>query len=593
MDQKQENKNNEINNTDNLKSKEENVLETNENKDGIGADVLFTEFRENSVADFFKKNRQMLGLYGKQRTLTTIIHEIVTNSLDACEESGILPDIEVRISEIGKEYYEISVKDNGPGIPENKIGSALGKLLAGTKFHRLVQTRGQQGIGVSGIILFSQITTGKPTKVISGTTKDKTYSLEISIDSKTNSSKITNKHYLDKNYRGLAIKSKFKEITYKKGQNSVDEYLRRTAISNPHANIKFEDPFGDVTEYIRTVKKLPKIPQSVKPHPRGVTVDEVLTFARHSSARKISSYLTNTYDRFGQTAVDNIAKLVHFDLNKDPRKLTWDEAEEIVSAIKETKFIAPNTENLVPIGDSQIEKSLRSIVEPEFLAVNTRKASVYHGGYAFQVEAGIAYGGNAGRVVSKTNTKNEEEKESRASEIIRYANKAPLLFDGGACVITKTAQSVDWKRYGINNFDNAPITVFLNLISVHIPYTSAGKSAIADEEEIITEIKLALMEVARRVGVYIIQKKKDAERQEKRRVFSKYVPYIAEALSSASGCSKELLEKNLLKMVLERLKLDDEQNGIINENNDLKSKLKKESSKAIIKEAEEFSEKEM
>ena len=104
----------------------------------LDADELFTEFKEHSVADFFKKNKQMLGLSGKQRSLTTIIHELVTNSLDACEEAGILPEIEVKLSEIGSEYYEIAVKDNGPGIPEDKIASALGKLLAGTKFHRLV-----------------------------------------------------------------------------------------------------------------------------------------------------------------------------------------------------------------------------------------------------------------------------------------------------------------------------------------------------------------------------------------------------------------------------------------------------------------------
>ena len=308
-------------------------------KDGIDANVLFSEFKEHSVADFFKKNRQMLGLYGKQRTLTTIIHELVTNSLDACEEAGILPEIEVSISEIGDEYYEISVIDNGPGIPENKIGSALGKLLAGTKFHRLVQTRGQQGIGVSGIILFSQITTGKPTKVISGTSKEKAVSLEITIDSKTNSPKITNKVYLDKKFRGTAIKAKFKEIQYKKGQGSVDEYLRRTAISNPHTTITFEDPFKEVTKYERIVKTLPKIPKQVKPHPRGVTVDEMLSLARYSPARKVSSYLTMTYDRFGQTAVNSISKIIHFDINKDPKKLTWEEAEEIVTAIKKLNLL--------------------------------------------------------------------------------------------------------------------------------------------------------------------------------------------------------------------------------------------------------------
>ncbi len=556
--------------------KEETKLKDN-GKDGIDADVLFTEFKEHSVADFFKKNRQMLGLYGKQRTLTTIVHELVTNSLDACEEAGILPDIEVKISEIGDEYYEIGVIDNGPGIPEEKIGSALGKLLAGTKFHRLVQTRGQQGIGVSGIILFSQITTGKPTKVISGTNNGKTVSLEISIDSKTNSPKITDKHYLEKKFRGTAIRSKFKEIQYKKGQSSVDEYLRRTAISNPHATIKFEDPFQEITEYKRSVKVMPKIPTQVKPHPRGVTVDEMVSLARYTQARKVSSYLMQTFDRFGQTAVDNVEKLIHFDINKDPKKLTWEEAEEIVHAIKETKFIAPNTDNLVPIGEEFIEKSLKSIVNPEFCFVYTRKPSVYKGGYAFQVEVGLAYGGNAGRLISieapekPKNAKpkkdkngkiiiEEEEKprEIRASEVIRYANKAPLLFDAGGCAITKTVDSIDWRRYGIQNFDTSPSTVFVNLISVHIPYTSAGKSAIADEEEILTETKLALQDVARRLGTYIIQMRREADKKEKRKVFAKYAPEVVKALVHTTGADGKMLQKNLDKMVLEKLKMDDE-----------------------------------
>lgn len=536
-------------------------------KDGIDANVLFSEFKEHSVADFFKKNRQMLGLYGKQRTLTTIIHELVTNSLDACEEAGILPEIEVKISEIGEEFYEISVLDNGPGIPENKIGSALGKLLAGTKFHRLVQTRGQQGIGVSGIILFSQITTGKPTKVISGTSKEKAVSLEITIDSKTNSPKITNKVYLEKKFRGTAIKAKFKEIQYKKGQGSVDEYLRRTAISNPHATIIFEDPFQEITKYERIIKTLPKIPLQVKPHPKGVTVDEMLSLARYTSARKVSSYLMLTYDRFGQTAVDSIEKMLHFDINKDPKKLTWEEAEEIVAAIKKTKFIAPNTNNLVPIGEEFIEKSLRSIVEPEFCFVYTRKPAVYKGGYAFQIEVAVAFGGNAGRLVSVSSPKaknrkddleqEEDSKEVRVSEVIRYANKSPLLFDAGGCAITKTVQSVDWRRYGILNFESAPVTVFVNLISVHIPYTSAGKSAIADEDEILAEIKLALMDVSRRLGKYIVDKKKEAEKLEKRKVFSKYSPEIVQALSRITGADSKLLQKNLDKMVLEKLKMDD------------------------------------
>lgn len=539
----------------------EKVLEKKEiQRKEVEAEQLFTEFKEHSVADFFKKNKQMLGLSGKQRTLTTIIHELVTNSLDACEEAGILPEIEVSISELGTEYYEISVVDNGPGIPEDKLASAMGKLLAGTKFHRLVQTRGQQGIGVSGIILLSQMTTGKPTKIISGTNKGKTVSMEISIDSKTNTPKVSDKHYLENKFKGLAVKCKFKDLVYKKGQNSVDEYLRRTAIANPHLTLKFQDPNGETTKYTRTVNKLPSIPTAVKPHPRGVTVDEMLTYARHAQARKVNSFLTTTFDRFGQTSVDNVQQLAHFDLNKDPRALTWEEAEDLIKAIKQTKFIAPSTDNLVPIGEDQIKKSLKAIVEPEFLAVVTRKPTVYQGGYAFQVEAGVAYGGKAGRLVSveKTSGKEVITEEVRSSEIIRYANKAPLLFDAGGCAITKTAESVDWKRYGVNNFDTSPITVFVNLISVHIPYTSAGKSAVSDDTDIVNEIKLALMDVSRRVGIYIIEKKREEEKKEKKKVFAKYAPYVVDALVHTTGeKNKELLLKNLSNMVLEKLKMEE------------------------------------
>lgn len=542
-----------------------------ESRKEIGADQLFTEFKEHSVADFFKKNKQMLGLSGKQRTMTTIIHELVTNSLDACEEAGILPDIQVAISELGSEYYEISVTDNGPGIPEDKLASAMGKLLAGTKFHRLVQTRGQQGIGVSGIILLSQMTTGKPTKIISGTNKGKAVSMEILIDSKTNTPKVSDKHHLENKFKGLAIKCKFKDIIYKKGQSSVDEYLRRTAIANPHLILSFQDPFNEVIKYTRTVNKLPNIPTAVKPHPKGLTVDEMLSYARHATgSRKINSFLMTTFDRFGQTSVDNVQSLVHFDLNKDPRALAWEEAEDLIKAIKQTKFIAPSTDNLVPIGEEHIKKSLKSIVEPEFLAVVTRKPTVYQGGYAFQIEAAVAYGGRAGKLISveKTHGKEVVTEEVRASEIIRYANKAPLLFDAGGCSITKTVESVDWKRYGIGNFDTSPITVFVNLISVHIPYTSAGKSAVSDDPDIVGEIKLALMDVARKVGIYIIEKKREEEKKEKKKVFAKYTPYVVDALVHTTGeKNKEFLLKNLNRMVLEKLKMEEQ--GIVSQEDEI------------------------
>ncbi|MFH1751592.1 MAG: DNA topoisomerase VI subunit B [archaeon] len=524
------------------------------------AEEIFKDFKSHSVAEFFKKNKQMLGLYGKIRSLTTIVHETTTNSLDACEEAKILPKIDVKLVEIGEEYYELTSTDNGPGIPKDTIGKALGQLLAGTKFHRLVQTRGQQGIGVSGVILFSQLTTGKPVRIISGTKKGKPISMEITIDTKKNEAKIANEKELSTQFQGLAIKAQFKDILFRKSEQSPEEYLRRTAIANPHAEISFLNPFGEKITFRRTSKEIPEAPIEVQPHPKGITVDEINTMSKYTMAKKTSSFLKQDFDRIGDKAIKELNKLVDFDLNKDPKKLSWSDCEQIVKGFKRISFIAPRLDALRPIGMERIDKSLKSIVKPEFVSVVTRKPSVYSGGFPFQVEVAIAYGGDAGRTSSSgSDTINGEESSGRRGEIMRFANRAPLMFDGGACAITKAINSVEWKRYGVKNFDNAPLTVFVNLLSVHIPYTSAGKTAISDDEEILEELRLALMDAGRKISGFINLKKKIADKTEKKKIFLKYIPEIAESLSKITSEKQKDLEKKLTAMVMEKLRLEEMQ----------------------------------
>lgn len=508
---------------------------------------LDKEFKEHSVAEFFKKNKQMLGLYGKVRTLTMVIHEYVTNSLDACEETGILPNIDVKIDELGEEYYEITVTDNGPGISKENVGKAFGKLLAGTKFHRMMQSRGQQGIGAAGCTMLSQMTTGKPSKIITGREKGKPLSMELTIDPKLNEPKISNLKELDKEFRGTAVQAKFKGVIYRDSDQGPLEYLRRTAIANPHAQLSFRDPQGQKFVFKRTHNKIPERPEEIKPHPKGTTVDDILSYCKTSKGRTVSTFLTNDFDRMGAKGIEEIKKRVHFDMNKDPKTLSWEEAEEIIKAFKAIDFIAPSTDALRPIGEEQIQLSLRSIVQPEFLTVLTRKPAVYAGGYPFQVEIAIAYGGNAGRKVG----------EQTGMEIMRFANRVPLLFDAGNCALTKAVQTVDWKRYDIKDPENSPVTVFVNFISVHIPYTGAGKQAIADEEEVLEEIRLALMQTGRKAGIYIAHKRREAENQQKRLMFYKYIPEICKALSAITKANEGGLKTQMEKMVLAKLKLDE------------------------------------
>lgn len=518
----------------------------------LNAEELAKEFREHSVAEFFKKNRQMLGLSGKIKALTTIIHEYVSNSLDACEEAKVFPEIEVRISELGDEYYEVRISDNGPGLAKETVGKALGQLLAGTKFHRLIQQRGQQGIGAAGCTMLSLMTTGKPIQVVSGTAKG-AFSCEMTIDPKANQPKIITMENLNKSFKGLAIKAKFKDIKYQKSEQGPYEYLRRTAIANPHASITLIEPDGTKTTFKKTSKSIPARPVATAPHPKGVTVDELLEMAKHTSSRKTASFLKSEFDRMGDKALDDIAKKVSFDLNKDPAKLAWDEAEEIIKCFKTLSFIAPRTDILRPIGEDQIKTSLETIVKPEFLSVVERKPAVYHG-YAFQVEVAVAYGGEAGR----TGSKNEEGVEQRKIEIMRFANRVPLLFDSGGCALTKAVQSIDWKRYGIKDFENMPMTIFVHFLSVHIPYTGAGKQAVADEDEVMEELRLAIMDTGRKIYRYMSFKRREEEKQKKRKLFMKYATEVAIGLSELTGEKKTDIEKRLHDIVLSRLKIEEE-----------------------------------
>ena len=522
----------------------------------ITAKALEKDFKEHSVAEFFKKNRQMLGLTGKVRTLTTVVHEYVTNSLDATESAGIPPKVSIRIKELGNEYYEVTSKDNGPGLTMQTVGKALGMLLAGTKFHRMVQARGQQGIGAAGITMLTQITTGKPVKVVTGTGDGKANSMDLMIDPKTNSPKITNNKEIESNSRGLEVKAQIKGVLYKEGPGSPLEYLKRSAIANPHAEITLIDPKGKKIIFKKTSQTIPILPKEMKPHPYGVTVDDLLTLSKYTQARKINSFLKSDFDRVGNNAVEEMQKKVKFDLNKDPKLLTWEEAEAIVKAFKSIQIIAPSTAGLIPIGHDRIKKSMLSILKPEFVSVITRKPRVYAGGFPFQLEVGLAYGGDAGKALTSGETK---------LDLMRFANRAPLLFDGSSCAITKAVNAVEWKRYGIKDIESTPLAIFINLISVHIPYTGAGKQAISDEEEILEELKLALMDCARRTATYIRTKKTEEDNRLKQEMFYKYIPEIASALNKITKSpEKTLIDKleNLVETKLGIKKLKEKKEGM-------------------------------
>lgn len=502
---------------------------------------IFSQFKTHSIADFFRKNRQMLGFSGKIRSLTTIVHEYVTNALDGAEEARILPDIAVKIDEVDKERYRIRVEDNGSGIPEKHLGKALGMMLAGTKFHRYVQQRGQQGIGAAGCTMYAQTTTGKPVRAISGY-DGKTVRCNISVDLKTNRPMVTDIERENGDFRGLIVEAEVGDVRYDKSSRSVFEYLKRTAMANPHAQITLIEPGGERVVFPRSIESIPEKPKVILPHPLGISTHDLMDFAHHDREnRKISSFLQNTFTRVSLAKVRELREMLpHINLDKRPRLLEWAEAEELVNAFKKIKWIAPATDSVIPIGKEQIEKSLTSILNPEFLSVTERSPKIYRGGVPFVVEAAIAHGGNAGKKVG----------DRTGGDIIRFGNRAPLLFDGGGCAITEAVKSVDWKRYGIRKFDEEPLTVLVNFTSVHIPYTGAGKQAIALEDELVDEIKNAVMEVARDLQRYRHGITRDKDRKARRKAVTRYVVQFSKDLSELAGKGKRAdIEKTLVRLI--------------------------------------------
>lgn len=509
------------------------------------ADDLFKEFKEVSITEFFRKNKAHLGYSGKLRSLTTIVHEITTNSLDACEEAGILPEIEIEIRQLGDEHYRFFARDNGPGIPIKHISDVFGKMLAGTKFHRNVQLRGQQGIGVAGVTLFSQITTGKPIRVRTSTGNGKVSNIQLMIDISKNRANIIEQSEYSEYWRGTELEGELKGVKFNLSERGPFEYLRRSAIANPHAKITFIDPEGRKTVFERSSEKVPKHPKEIKPHPKGIEVDDILSMAKATKARRTNSFLVSEFSRISKAKVDEIQGMVNFDLKKNPRRLTWAECEELVKAIKQIKFLAPPTEGLQPIGEEHIREAVLNILDPEFEVVLTRSPKVHSGGIPFQVEVAIAYGGHAGRNIG----------DGTRAEIMRFANRAPLLFDAGGCAITKAVNDIDWKRYGIKDFENSPVTVFINLISTYIPYISAGKQSISHEREIVKEIKFALMDMGRKFEIFHSKKRKAIEREARRQILLKYSTELALGLARLTGKDDEKILKELTALIEEKLKL--------------------------------------
>ncbi len=543
-----------------------------------------------AISEFFEKNKHFLGFDSLQRSLITAVKEAVDNSLDACEDARIKPDISVEIKRLKGERIELIAQDNGPGIPRNAIEHVFGKFLLGSRFHAIRQTRGQQGIGITGVVMYSQLTTGSKTSVISKIEEDSTaVYVDLGIDTRKNkATKSIEKRGFwplegePKIPHGLRIRTEMK-AKYQRGRQSVYQYLRMTSIVNPHATISLivRDRDGSVIErgdWPRTTDKLPRDVKEIKPHPRGIemgTLQRMLADTTHST---IKQFMMKELDRFGENSARRACILAEIEPRRNTKRLKPSEIQALVDVfqgkrlfrqpgdevIKKDKIITvvrddshwslvdpdlsskkkefgeepepdcryrplrvrdPDGDCLSPIEELLIKKGLSKAIDSRFASTVTRAPSVTQGS-PFQVEVGLVFGGDLA--------------SDSPIEILRFANRVPLMYQQGGCLLTKAIESVDWKRYGLDQpggkgVPKGPAAVLIHLASTNVQFTSEAKEAVASNEEVLDEIRRALLGVGRGLKNHLKRSSQMKKAKEKFELINVILPEISKKSSQLLG----------------------------------------------------------
>jgi len=542
----------------------------------ISAVEMGARQREISVSEFFTKNRHLLGFDNPRKALLTCVKEAVDNALDAAEEAGILPEVLVNVEVAAGNgappppasqatRFRVTVIDNGPGIVRQQIPPIFAKLLYGSKFHRLRMSRGQQGIGISAAGMYAQLTTGKPVQIISRTgARAAAHYFEVQIDTKKNEPRIFENKKIDwEHQRGTQVALEI-DGRYQKGRASVDEFLEQVAIANPHVRLVYRTPEGETKEYPRTIGELPPQPKEIKPHPYGIEFGVLLRMLHDTKSHWLSGFLASEFSRVSSAVAQEICKTAKLSPNAKPRSLRGADAEALYKAIQATKIMAPPSNSISPIGEKAILHGLYQQIKGDFYTAVSRPPAVYRGN-PFVIEAGLAFGKGPGEGAQAPEApavplaEGEQEDDDRElARVIRYANRVPLLYQQSACAAYKSVLETGWRNYGVAQSRGAlpagPMVVFVHMASVWVPFTSESKEAIADYDEIRKEMRLALQECGRRLGVFLRRRERAKSEFRRRNIFELYIEEVVEACARLKGgkFAKEKLKSQLQKIALKR-----------------------------------------
>jgi len=516
-------------------------------------------YDKKAESEFFVDNSALAGFTG-ERILYMSVRELIENSLDSCEINHILPVIHLRLKQLDplNDLWTISCKDNGVGIPSEKVPVAVCSFLTSGKYVEK-QQRGLFGVGLKMIAAFSTKDTDHPLRVWSKSEEESEYYFDLRTDIGTNKPITLFKKNVKNDESQLEYETGFKVEAVLRAKlspvtkNKIYDYISQTSIVNPYARITFETDDGKVT-FKRRTEIMPNPSREVLPHPSDMDLKTlkkaILNFMNQKTT--LQGILSNSFQKMSNDKAKEIISKAGLPV-KPADKYDEHELIRVVNICKHTKFQSPNTDHLSPIGEKILTVGMTSeysiilnketansgtqtqlsakILKPALTAYSSRICVVTN--RPTIVECGIAYGG-----------------EIQSFKLFRFANKIPLLYDEGSDVAREVISEVGINKMGISKkevkeqyshvetksdrtVEYLPIHIFFHICSTKIPYKTAGKESIASEGDLKKYMKSCLSDLYRKVSAQIRRELKLKEDENKIRLYKHYIPFIVSAISES------------------------------------------------------------